>query len=257
MTRARASERADETSCKPRAGALALETVVAHAGREGERRMKAPALLGWLIAVVAGALSVVALGQALLGPGVDEFEQVAQQWFVAIHERDFEQLARYDAHAPADREGRAFQAWKHQVSRILDDYEQERDAGSFEPDPTGYKIVRATMLGRGTYWETVGLFEDGEARVLRIRLNFGYGKIYYGSLPAGTTVYLLGYPLGTVHAVELGHARERKLDVLQHLTVDVRFERVEARLRGDARWQVSRLRWHPDSAEHEQVRWIF
>mgnify|MGYP006302208549 CR=1 FL=1 len=219
--------------------------------------MKAPVALGWLIIVVAGALSVLALGQALVGPGVDEFEQIAQQWFVAIHERDFEQLARYDAHAPAAREGRAFEVWKRQVSRILDEYERQRDSGAFEPDPTGYKIVRATMLGRGTYWETVQLLEDGEDRVLRIRMNFGYGKIYYGSLPAGTTVYILGHPLGTVHAIELGHARERELDVLQHLKVELRFEQVEARLPGDARWQVSRLRWLPESAQHEQVRWIF
>jgi len=33
--------------------------------------MKAPVALGWLIIVVAGALSVLALGQALVGPGVD------------------------------------------------------------------------------------------------------------------------------------------------------------------------------------------
>jgi hypothetical protein len=219
--------------------------------------MKTPAVLGWMFAVAAAVVSVVALGQALIGPGTDEFEQVAQQWFVAIHERDFQKLARYDANAPADREGRAFEAWKRQVQRILDAYEREREQGHFEPDPTGYKLVRATMLGRGTYWETLGLAEDPPDRVLQIRLNFGYGKIYYGSFPRGTTVYLLGHPLGRIYSIELGHARERQLDVLEHLVVNVRFERVEARLPGDARYQVSEATWVPESAEHREVEWIF
>jgi hypothetical protein len=219
--------------------------------------MKAPAVLGWLIAVVAGAVSVVALGQALLGPGTDEFEQVAQQWFVAIHEGDFQQLARYDANAPVDRQGPAFEAWKRQVRGILDEYEREREQGRFEPDPNGYKLVRATMLGRGTFWETLRLVEDGEDRVLQIQLNFGYGKIYYGSFPRGTMVYLLGYPLGKIYAIELGNAQRRRLDVLEHVAVNVRLERVEARLPGDARYQVSEASWVPGSAVHEQVEWIF
>jgi hypothetical protein len=219
--------------------------------------MKTPAVLGWLFAVAAAVVSVVALGQALIGPGTDEFEQVAQQWFVAIHERDFQKLARYDANAPADREGRAFQAWKRQVQRILDEYERDREQGYFEPDPTGYELVRATMLGRGTYWETLGLAEDPPDRVLQIRLNFGYGKIYYGSFPRGTTVYLLGHPLGRIYAIELGNAQKRQLDVLEHLVVNVRFERVEARLPGDARYQVSEATWVPESAEHREVEWIF
>ena len=219
--------------------------------------MKMPAVLGWLFAVIACLLSVAALGKALLGPGADQFEQVAQQWFVAIHERDFQKLARYDANSPAARQGAAFEAWKRQVLRILDEYEQEREEGSFEPDPTGYKLVRATMLGRGTYWETLGLAQEGRDRVLQIRLNFGYGKIYYGSFPRGTTVYLLGHPLGTVYSIELGHAERRQLDVLEHLVVELRFQRVEARLPGDARYQVDAARWVPDSAVHRQVEWIF
>jgi hypothetical protein len=213
--------------------------------------------VGWICLLAAAALSVFSLGKSLIGTGQDELERIVQRWFVAVHEEDFETLARYDATAPAARQGRAFETWRRQVLGILYRYESQRESGLFEPDEQGYKLTRAVMLGRGAYWDTLELLKDGPDRVLRIRVNFGYGGIPYGSLPRGTVVYLLGYPLGTIYSIELGTGREYELDVLEHLVLDVRLERVEDRVSGDALYQVAGISWLPERAVHEEVSWYF
>lgn len=206
-----------------------------------------------IVLVVAGA----AFYLVFRGPTKQELEDVAERWFHAQLERNFEELAKVDAQAPVEREGPAYQEWVAQVSRLLDEYEKERDEGHFEPDPAGRKIARATMVGGGTYWQTVAVEGTRDEPVLRIKLNFGYGEIYYGSLPRGSTVYLLGYPLGVVHAIVLGTGEEHEITILDHLELRVKLARAEDRAPGDAKYKVEAIEWIPESAQYRSVKWLF
>jgi hypothetical protein len=202
---------------------------------------------------IALALAVAACG----APGERTLRQTAHRWFAAIQERDYQELAKVDASAPADREGPAFEAWKRAVRAALERHEVDRDRGVLEPDEQGYRLVRAMQLGRGAFWEVVDLRQGESGPILRIRVNFGYGEISYWRLEAGSTIYLLGWPLGTVHAIELGRGKAHEIDVLEHLDVRVYFTEDEAALPGDAAYKVRRVEWVPDSAVHESVRWVF
>ncbi len=203
------------------------------------------------------------------GVPVQRLERNAGVFFAALHQATdpeapveraddaWWRLASVDAAAPGEREGRAWENWKQQVLAAVRRYERERDEGRMTLDPHGYTIVRATMVGRGTYWETVGREGTKEAPVLRVRLSFGYGEIWYGSLPPLTHVYLLGWPLGTVHHIQIGLGRTYTMDVLDHLDLLVHFRRVEPRRPDEATWKVERVTWDPESAVHRRVEWTF
>ncbi|RMG45087.1 MAG: hypothetical protein D6718_08430 [Acidobacteria bacterium] len=206
------------------------------------------------------ALAALAAGLAAApgcAPARPVLEKTAGRFFAAVQKRDFAELARVDASAPPERKGPVFHTWKRQVRGVLDSYESMREEGRLEPDPSGYLVVRATMLGAGTYWETVSLRGGRRAPVLRIRLNFGYGEIPYGTLPAGTEIFLLAAPLGTIHRAVLGQGAVHEFDVLEHLDVEVSFARPELVAPGDEKLKVSRVTWLPDTARSRHVRWIF
>ena len=205
--------------------------------------------------------ALISLGVlASCGGGADDrvLQGTLSDWFEALHEDDFEALARVDASAPLDREGSFFVAWSRAVERTFEEYERERDTGTFEPDPQGYRIVRAALLGRGAFWEQVSRSETDEGILLTLRINFGYGDINFRRLSPGTTIYLLGYPLGSVHRIVLGRGERREMEVLEHVEVEVLFvEDPDTRVEGDARYKVARLTWIPESAEHRTVLWEF
>lgn len=210
----------------------------------------------WMaISVVAAVLMIAYF--VFQGPTQAEAEEIAQSWFTALVEHDYQSLAKVDLHAPPERQGAGFDAWSSTVETRLALYEDARDSGHFETDDLGYAIARATLVGGGTFWETVLFERSRHTPVLTIRLNFGYGEIYYGDLPRGTTVYLLGYPLGSVRPIVLGGGNSLEMDVLEHLDLRVFFMRAEQAGDGDSRYKVERVEWIPESAQHQVVNWYF
>lgn len=178
-------------------------------------------------------------------------------WFQAIHDRDFERLARYDAAAPIARDGEMYDAWVRAVEGILDAHLVTRDAGRLEPDEKGYRLVVAAQLGRGAFWERLALETGPDGPKLIGRITFGYGEINYVSLPRGSTVYLLGHPLGTIFPVELGEGQHYTLDVIETLDFVATFSRPADPVDGDAEYKVDALTWSPGTETHGIVHWIF
>ena len=221
---------------------------------KGPRHM-APVLTSRVLCVALVLACLASCG----GAGDDlALQRTLSDWFEALHESDFEALARVDASAPLDREGEFFRAWSRAVERSFEEYERARERGTFECDAQGYGIVRAALLGRGAFWEQVERRATREGILLRLRINFGYGDINFRTLSPGTTIYLLGHPLGTVHRIVLGRGERREMDVLEHLEVEVLLvDDPEIRVEGDARYKVSRLTWLPETAEHRTVLWEF
>jgi hypothetical protein len=213
--------------------------------------------------MIAGGFVLVSLG---CGPPPPQAVTGALAgWFEAIHERDYERLARYDGSAPSDRSRMeeqmpptAFDEWVAGVEAALAAWERDRDRGVLDPDPGGYALVRATLLGRGVFWQVGDRREADGGFDVEIKLNFGYGEIPYGTLPAGSTVYLLGYPLGTVYPIVLGEGQEHELDLLEHAWVTARLvEPAGEPVPGDSPLKVRSLAWSTREPEHERVRWIF
>ena len=66
-------------------------------------------------------------------------------------------------------------------------------------------LIRALNLGRGTYYETVAVSHPEAGRaVLTQEVRLSYRAINLSSLPAGTTIYLLGLPPGKVYHPVIG-----------------------------------------------------
>ncbi len=233
----------------------------------GADRWRKPGRPGRLVLLALAALVLPAAGCG--GVSTPRLERNAGVFFSSLHQATdpeapperaddaWWRLASVDASAPASREGKEWEDWKSGVLAAVRRYERERDEGKMTLDPRGYTIVRATMVGRGTYWETVGREGGADDPVLRVRLSFGYGEIWYGSLPPLTHVYLLGWPLGTVHHIRIGLGKTYRMDVLDHLDLLVHFRRVKPRRPDEATWKVDRVTWDPASAVHRQVEWTF
>lgn len=212
-------------------------------------------------ATIAVVLAVVL--SASCGAG-DDAETVLAAWFDAVQSGDPLGLADVDASAPADRtragEGQPptpFDAWAAGVTEVLARFEQERDEGRFTIDPRGYALVRAAGLGRGAFWQVERRGRREGRDELLVRINFGYGEIPYGSLPPGTTVYLLGHPPGTIHAIELGRGRRVQVDVLEHAYVRATLRRRGAGGEPGRGPAVEQLAWADRPPGHGVVDWIF
>jgi hypothetical protein len=211
-----------------------------------------PCLLALLVALAAALTAACDSG-----PADRDLRATAQAWFDAVHGEKCEALAEVDASAPPEREGPAFEGWCRGVKLALERHETDRDQGELIPDPRGYRLVRATQLGRGAFWEQIGRVDGEEGPTLIIRITFGYGEINYLTLEAGTTVYLLGAPVGTIHAIELGRGETHEIDVLEALDMRVHFQRVPNTAEGEPTHRVRRLEWIPESAEAKSVAWVF
>ena len=211
-----------------------------------------------LVAKAVLALGIVLLIPGCGSPGADTLNRIAGRWFSALHARDYQKLALVDATAPPERDGEAFAAWVRGIEEILQRYERERDGGTFHIDEVGYALVRAAMLGKGTFYEAVGVSGSAETPVLHLRLTFGYSEIPLHTFPRGTTVYMLGNPLGVIHPITIGRDSRRGLEVLDHIELLVLFAHGEENtVEGDLPYKVERIAWLPDSAVYHEVTWEF
>jgi len=68
---------------------------------------------------------------------------------------------------------------------------------------------------------------------------------------------LLGYPLGVVHAIELGTGKEHEITILEHLELRVKLIRAKKRAPRDAKYKVEKIEWTPESAQYRSVKWLF
>ncbi len=190
-------------------------------------------------------------------------EKTLARWFDALQGEDFESLARVDLSAPLERPSEAEPApaewtrWTRAVRDVIERYEAQRDEGRFDVDPRGYALVRATRVGRGTFWQVERVEGRADAPVLVLGLNFGYGEIPFGSLPRGTTVYLLGDPLGTVHPIVLGRGKRHEITVLEHAWLTARLARARPSVPGDAPLKVDSVGWAEAPPRSTRVAWVF
>lgn len=216
------------------------------------------------VAALVPALVLVTALLAGCGPRTGggsqrELIDVVSCWFAGIDQRNFELLARCDANAPAPGSPE-FAAFEAKVNEILDQYEIQKQQGHWQPDPDGYAIPKALLLGRtpGSLWGVPERKGTSAAPVLTVKATFGYDEISEQGLPPGTVLFLQGFPVGTIHRVEIGgNDKERTVDILDELQLAVHLERVQPTAGNDPVFKVRRAELIESSAKHRNVRWIF
>lgn len=187
-----------------------------------------------------------------------ELMETAGAWFTAIQERRFDLLARYDASAPKAGTPE-YDRWRDEVNAILDRYEAQKLEGTWRPDPTGYALVRAMLIGAnpGTFWGAPGREGDLAEPILIVQPWFAYDELAEQGYPPGTKVFVQGYPVGKVHRLEMG-GEQREVDILDALRLRVYFRRnSEAGQLNEPDYQVVRAEMIEGSAKHRLVRWVY
>lgn len=117
----------------------------------------------------------------------------------------------------------------------------DRDEGRLQLDPDGIALIRALKLGRGAYYETVASGRTSPERAFLVHeVRLAYRSIDLSGLPAGTTIYLLGAPLGTVHHPVIGKHEPAGRRLLDRLWI--RWDLVQV----DDRWLVESVGADPD-----------
>lgn len=180
-------------------------------------------------------------------------------WFAAIHDRNFDRLAAFDANAPEIKGGPEFEAWKAQVAQALDRYEAQKLQGKWEPDPIGYAIVRASMVGLnpGTFWGVPAVEGTKDQPVLVIRAAFAYDEIGEQRYPPGQKLFLQGFPIGTVHRLEIGGQEKPEVDILDVLYMRLYFQKASGVGEGKTIYKIRRIEIDPTNVQHRRVKWVF
>lgn len=171
--------------------------------------------------VLAAALLAAACSPA------ENLKQTTVAFSAAVQDEDLDRLYCLCAGAatstdlgPDERARReAFAPWaRAEYERYL----EGRDAGFVEMSGHGIALVKLFALGRGTFARFDYPVAAGQgAYTLRAELRFGYEALDLSAFSPGTTFYLTGVPVGTVHPVEVPRRyREVTLEVLDTLEVE-------------------------------------
>ena len=102
------------------------------------------------------------------------------------------------------------------------DYDSAKTSGEMAIHDDGISLIRALALGKGIFYgfEEVRL-RDGARAVGVMTAVPDYSPRRFELMPSRATVYLMGEPLGAIHAVTLGKdPEERTLRVVTHVAIE-------------------------------------
>ncbi|MCZ6601095.1 MAG: hypothetical protein O7A07_09645 [Acidobacteria bacterium] len=208
--------------------------------------------MGWGIrsqdrwAAASAAVLCVVLGVSLATvccSSRSEMDQVIDRYIRAVQNLDAPRLAEVSAvpmaveGEPGDRSpDQRLQLLETRLDQRFKAHLEQRDSGHFEFEPDGLILIQALGLGRGTYYETVTSRRTGPGRVELIQeVRLAYGSIDLSRLPRGTTIYLMGMPLGKVYHPVLGAGEAAARQLLERIWL--RWDLV----RGQGGWRVAGL----------------
>jgi len=210
----------------------------------------------WL---VLGLLALTACAPEGHGP-----RQTIEAYLEAVQVEDMDALFCLSAGAPeapelgqdvaARREG--FESW---ARAQYDLYLRGREGGWIDLDGEPIPLVKLFALGRGAFY-TYGPSSETAPGSLRITttIRFGYPQVDLSRLSPGTTFYLSGMPVGTVHPVQVPSGpREIRLEVLDTVAVDWELTRSEPAGGCEGGYAVASAVPVAGSATSTEVTWVF
>jgi len=149
-----------------------------------------------------------------------------------------------------------FRAW---ATARLEQYLAGRDRGRVEPDGDAIVTVKLLALGRGTFFEFEPVRHVGaEGLRVPVSLRLGYAQLDLSRFSPGTTFYLSGAPLGTVHAVRVPwDSREIRLEVLDRITIEWTLIRQSAGDGCPGGWAVAAVEPLAGTEATTEITWVF
>ena len=177
------------------------------------------------------------------------FRIVLSRYFTAIHKDDVKTMAAClslfdEIKGRYGETGGAVLEFKQKINDISERYRQELQNGTLHFDPYGIEAAHIMGLGKGFYYETVGLEETGETATLTLSHSFRYDKLDYSVFPEGTTLFFLSCPAGKILKVKTGEYQKGLRMLLQKIQTRWHFRK---NLQG--KWKIVRMEVLPETGQ--------
>ncbi len=169
----------------------------------------------------------------------------------AVHSEDYDALSTLwaDLRRSELNDATGFQT-RSLFKSLYFNYNEGKASGHHVFTSKGVSLIKGCMIGMGTFftYERITV-QDNRAEVV-MRLALGYPDKNY-DFPIGTTVYLMGIPLGTVYAIEIGRTPRRRWEFLKNLDILWNLEKID----GD--WAITSVTPFEDTVRSVTVEQSF
>ncbi len=194
-----------------------------------------------------------------------EGEKLIHAYINAVQKQDYKTLYALradlfeEATHLADNEKKShFENFRRNMGKKYKEYEEGREQGELVFDHDGIILVKAFVLGKGTFYQPVHWMRVSETTAfMDTLLEFGYAHINYSTFPNGTVIYLMGYPLGRVDSLCIQKSGKVAKRVLKEAKVRWWFEKKKASHLSPSGWYIKSIEVLEDSIKYETVTWIF
>jgi hypothetical protein len=185
------------------------------------------------------------------GPSRRDLEVAVETYIQAVQELDAARLEQVSAvpmareealeGAPAENRQMLLEA---RLEQRFHDYQAQQAAGYLLFARDGFLLIRGLGLGQGAYYETVSVEGAGKDRAILVQeVRLAYRSIDLSRLPRGTTIYLMGMPVGKIYSPVIGAGEPAARRLLERIWL--RWDLV----RENGMWKVAGVA--PDPREPE------
>lgn len=209
-------------------------------------------------------LTIISLFSCSL-PFYHEGENLIQRYIGAVQKKDYKTLYELRAdildeteHLTEEEKLAHFDYFKKQMGKKYESYEAGRENGELDFDPDGVVLIKAFVLGKGTFYQPVDWIRVSETTAfIDTVLEFGYAHIDYSFFPEGTLIYLMGYPIGRVETLVIQRSGKVVKKVMKEAKLRWWFERKKRSNDVLSSWHIKSVEILPDSVTYETVTWVF
>jgi hypothetical protein len=218
-------------------------------------RMAGGAIVTWRRWARALPLLLCCLGCA--DPRLERVRQDSDEYIVGVQYEDAQGLVKRQAPfreaiaaSPREEWETVRESHEEQAAARFAAYEEAKVSGQLPLGDDGVVLLQALAVGKGVYYafEDLHLEEDGARLVARMVVRLDYSPHRFEPFPAGTKLFLLGEPLGTLHTVTVGEALPAPLTLLEEIELEWRLRWYEAEDVYPEGWAVESVRPVPGSA---------
>ncbi len=206
----------------------------------------------WLI------LACLTLFASCGDPRLAQIPEDADEYIVGIQYEDYRGLVKRLgafraalAETPAEEWDALREKHEEQVIARYADYEQAKKSGRFSLEDDGIALLQALAVGKGVYYRFHEILPDesGDTVTAHMEVKLDYTPQKFRSLPAGTKVFVMTEPPGSIHVVTVGEPVPEELRVVGALDLEWRLRWYEAVDVYPEGWAVESIRIRPETLQ--------
>jgi hypothetical protein len=180
--------------------------------------------------------------------------QDTDEYIVGVQYEDAQGLVKRQAPFRTEIASRPREEWnaireryEEQALARFAAYEEAKSSGRLPLRDDGVVLLQALAVGKGVHYafEELRLEEDGSRVVGKMVVSLDYSPHRFEPFPAGTKIFLLGEPLGTLHTVTVGEAPPEPLTLVERVELEWRLAWYEAEDVYPEGWAVESVRAMP------------